>query len=103
MPFNKEKNHKVLKAEAPKLKLERDSEGRYTLSGSLDLAQLKGAKTVAVNTDMLGQTIVSEQVFENADLTPFVLDYDYFGRPRKGATPVAGPFESAPEKYIWSK
>ncbi|MFR9553856.1 MAG: right-handed parallel beta-helix repeat-containing protein [Rikenellaceae bacterium] len=103
VPFNKEKNHKVLKAEAPKLKLERDSEGRYTLSGSLDLAQLKGAKTVAVNTDMLGQTIVSEQVFENADLTPFVLDYDYFGRPRKGATPVAGPFESAPEKYIWSK
>ncbi len=102
-PFNKEKDQLMIAESAPEFKLEKGDDGRYTLTPALNIAQFKGAKTVAVNTDMLGQTIVAEQVFENADLTPFILDYDFFGNPRKGDAPVAGPFESTPLKVVWGE
>ncbi len=102
-PFNKEKDQLMLSEKAPELKLEKGEDGSYTLTPALDISKFKGAKTVAINTDMLGQTIIAEQVFENADLSPFVLDYDIFGRARGVDAPVAGPFQIAPPTVVWGK
>ncbi len=102
-PFNKEVGHTMLSESAPDIELMQDEDGNYYLSSNIDLKSLSGLKGVAVNTEMLGITFISEQIYENRDLTPFTLDVDYYNNPRKAENPVPGPFEATPQKFIWSR
>ncbi len=101
-PHCEETNHTVLNIEAPEMELMQDDKGYY-LSNNIDLKALKGAKSIGVNTAMLGITAISEQIYENRDLTPFVLATDIYGESRNVDAPMVGPFESAPKKYIWRR
>jgi len=73
---------------------------KYYLEGLPDMKVLKDIKTRAINTDMLGQTFISEAIFENTDGTPFVLNTDYFGKARNQEQPFVGPFEQNNVSYI---
>lgn len=81
-------------------KLEKRADGYY-LNLSVDIDLLKQVKTCAVNTDMLGQTFISEALFENPDGTPFFLKTDFFGRVRNERQPVPGPFEGKIDGVVW--
>lgn len=80
--------------------LEKKEDGYY-LHWSVDENVLKSSRTCAVNTDMLGQTFISETIFENTDGSPFVFDKDFFGRKRNEQQPVAGPFEGVVKQLVW--
>ncbi len=102
-PFNKEVEPNILSTEAPEVELMKDEDGNYYLSSTVDVNALKGLKSIEINTEMLGQTFVSDQIFENRDLTPFIFDSDYYGLPRNKENPVPGPFEAQPDKFVWKK
>ena len=95
------KNGKPYKNETTYLKtdetveahLEKREDGYY-LSIHLDEGFLKKANTVPVNTIMLGQTFISEAVFDNPDGTDFMLTTDFFGNWRNSVKPAPGPFET---------
>ena len=64
---------------------------------SLHLAMgpaLASAKTALVTTEMLGQAKIPGLPYENPDGSPLKVDTDYFGKPRSGESPAAGPFEN---------
>jgi hypothetical protein len=56
-------------------------------------AEVEKAATKLVNTELLGKAKITGLPYENADGSPVVIDRDYFGKKRNGATPSAGPFE----------
>ncbi|MFI3265344.1 MAG: right-handed parallel beta-helix repeat-containing protein [Rikenellaceae bacterium] len=100
-PFEAEEGQNMLDIAAEDVQLIKNEDGSYSLSSTLNLAQFKDAKSIGVNTQMLGQTFISEQIFENVDFTPFVLDVDFYGRERNADNPVPGPFEIEQLNYIW--
>jgi len=71
--------------------LDKRNDGYY-LKLSMNPDELKQAKTLEVNTNMLGQTFISEAVFDNPDGSDFILDKDFFGHPRNVQKPMVGPF-----------
>ena len=99
-PYKNEKNLTVIKGERPDAKLEK-RDGKYYLSLNIDFKKLKSVNTVGVNTEMLGQTIMSELIFDNADETDFEMCEDLLGRKRNVDAPIAGPFETAFNSPIW--
>ncbi|MFR9651707.1 MAG: right-handed parallel beta-helix repeat-containing protein [Rikenellaceae bacterium] len=99
-PYKNEKNYTMYRETAPEVKLER-RDGKYYLTHNLNFEQLKKVNTIGVNTRMLGQTIMSELIFDNADGTEFIFTDDLFGRERNIDKPTAGPFESAFDAPIW--
>ena len=73
-------------------RLEKKDDGYY-LKLSIDNETLKQAITCGVNTGMLGQTFISETIFDNQDGSMFLFDSDFFGKKRNVEKPVPGPFE----------
>lgn len=65
--------------------------GRFTLR--LNTQPLRNAHTQRVTTDLLGLSAISKLPMVNPDGSSLVVDYDYFGRRRRGAHPTPGPFE----------
>ena len=51
-----------------------------------------------VTTELLGETVVSDAVYDNPDGTPLKIDTDYFGKPRAPSDPTPGPFEKPIEE-----
>ncbi len=99
-----EKNSTEYKDKKVKISLEKEEDGTYYLTCDVDFALLENLATLPITTESLPQTIISELQFENADQTPFALDFDYFGATRDVASPTVGPFENKIEKRmkIWS-
>jgi hypothetical protein len=77
----------------PKLRVEERETGVY-LHLSLP-AEVSKAATKLVTTELLGKAKIPQLAYENADATPVVIDYDYFGKHRSKTRPAAGPFEHA--------
>ncbi len=90
-PWDKGTNFLQVSAEAS-AELKKKEDGYY-LTLSLDGDVVKEAETLSIHTEMLGQTFISEAVFENPDGTSFLLDEDFFGNARDTGSPTAGPFE----------
>ena len=99
-PYRNEFGHLQFPQSEATAKLEKRADGYY-LNLSVDIDLLKQVKTCAVNTDMLGQTFISEALFENPDGTPFFLKTDFFGRVRNERQPVPGPFEGKIDGVVW--
>lgn len=103
VPYAKEQGQTLLEKKAEKIVLSKGADGYY-LSSYPALDDIQDAESVAVNSSMLGRTIISEQEFENRDASPFSLDVDMLGVERNSKNPVVGPLESyngsAP---IWKK
>lgn len=76
-------------------------DGGYYLNMNLPSSVLENVKTVGVNTEMLGMTIISEAVFENPDESAFVFDKDFYGRDRNVENPALGAFEGGYELPIF--
>jgi hypothetical protein len=57
-------------------------------------SELSKAATQRITTEVLGRSKVTGLPFENADGTPVIIDYDYFGNKRSASRPYPGPFES---------
>lgn len=94
IPYKSEKDFIKTQSEAT-AKLIKKNDGyylKYTFGNDL----LKQAKTCAVNTNMLGQTFISETIFDNPDGSQFVLKKDFFGKKRDMEKPGPGPFETPP-------
>jgi hypothetical protein len=75
----------------PGIRIEEES-GHVYLHIKLD-EDLKRMNTDMVTTDLLGETIISEAIFESPDGSPFKIDRDYFGMKRNMENPAPGPFE----------
>ncbi len=99
-PHKSETTHTIFTEEAPVIELLRSDDGVYYLSAEVDLNPLKRLETIGVNTEMLGHTFISEQLYENRDETSFILDKDIFGNPRNVNNPMPGPLESASQRII---
>ncbi len=99
-PYKGEDNYTEFAASTPDVKLEK-RDGKYYFIHNIDFKELQSAQTVGVNTAMLGETIISELIFDNPDGTDFILDKDILGRQRNVETPTAGPFEKAFDSLIW--
>ncbi|MGA2243355.1 MAG: carbohydrate-binding protein [Verrucomicrobiota bacterium] len=76
----------------PQLRLQEKADG-WHLQLALDPALSNGPTHPLVTTALLGQTVISQEPFENPDGTPLRIETDYFGNPRAAANPTAGPFE----------
>jgi len=66
-------------------------DGRVQLQLEVDPC-FRSADTRPVSTGMLGCAFQTEVPYESADGSPLVIDSDYFGNPRTGEKPLAGPF-----------
>lgn len=64
----------------------------YYLTFTITKNAVESAKTLSVETEMLGQTFISEAIFENPDSSPFRYTKDFFGKPVVVEKPLAGPF-----------
>lgn len=72
--------------------LEKKKDGYY-LKLSMEIETLNNVQTCGVNTGMLGQTFISETIFDNPDGSFFFLDIDFFGKKRNVEKPFPGPIE----------
>lgn len=103
-PYKNEKSYTMLSDVVGRFDLIEKSDGWYLhLSYPEDV--IKKAVTYNVNTKSLGQTFISEALFDNIDSTPFQLETDFFGNDRDLESPQAGPFEktSTGDWLIWRK
>ncbi|MFI3281897.1 MAG: right-handed parallel beta-helix repeat-containing protein [Rikenellaceae bacterium] len=101
-PHEEEANHAMLDEEAPEIELQRNENGEYTISSYVNIDSFKNAKSIEINTQMLGQAHISEQLFENPDGSQFVFSTDLFNAPRNIENPTAGPFETSPKGgVVW--
>ena len=81
-------------------KLEKEKDGYYIRFSNLKMNDLKNDYLKSVSTATLGQTIMSETVFENNNGTKFKLETDFF-RNKLGEKRYAGPVTELPS-LIWS-
>ncbi len=100
-PHEEESNHTTLDEVAPDIELTYSECGKYTLSAYPALESLDELKTIEINTDMLGQAYISEQIFTNPNGEPFIFEVDMKNTPRDRANPTPGPFESTPQLLVW--
>lgn len=100
-PYKHEVGHTVLPDDEASVEVKR-VDGEYRLSIKIGADKLAQATGCAINTQMLGQTIMSEAVYENADGTPFNLEEDFFGYLRDVQSPTVGPFEDDTKELVWS-
>ncbi|MFI3269971.1 MAG: right-handed parallel beta-helix repeat-containing protein [Rikenellaceae bacterium] len=101
-PYKSEENHIMVTKSSPDAKLEKRGD-KYYLTHNIDFKELKGAKTIGVNTTMLGETMMSELIYDNPDGTDFIFNRDLFGRKRNINKPTAGPFESEFTDPVWQR
>lgn len=91
-PYKNETNATQIDSKAQQISLSKEG-NTYKLNNLPTSDDLKNVKTVGVNTDMLGMTMISELHFENIDGTSFVLDKDFYGNKRNSDSPTAGAVE----------
>ncbi len=82
------------------ISFERQGEEGY-INLNITPAQLGNLKTNGICTQMLGRTISSEMIFENADETPFIFTHDIMGNERNAKSPNAGATESFGRIRVW--
>ena len=99
-PFYGETEYAHFPNEAVEVSLKKH-DGAYYLNMFIDEMFLRQVKTSAIDTEALGQTFISETVFENSDGTPFVLLQDFWGNLRNREKPMPGPFEKRMNLPIW--
>jgi hypothetical protein len=87
--YAKEEHKLVLPDFDPEFRIEDKGNEVYI---SFTIQGLANLPTSIVTTERLGKAKVSKQTFEQSDGSPFVINYDYWGRQR-GERPVPGPFE----------
>lgn len=90
----------VQSADKVNITFERDGEAGY-INIPLTPKQVKDIETIAINTGMLGRTIFSETVFENADETPFTFTTDIMGNVRNVNNPNVGATETFGRVKVW--
>ena len=89
-PYAQEDGPAVEEGTNPGVRLVEDGAQVY-----LEFAAAPGPKPAAaalVTTKRLGQALVSQAAYENADGSPLAVDADYFGARRDGAQTAPGPF-----------
>ncbi len=103
-PHNEESNYTTIDEEAPTIELRKNDNGDYYITSYIDIDALKEVETIGVNTDMLGQAQISEQVYENPNGSQFILDRDMNSRRKDIEKPTAGPLERALQGgIVWSR
>ncbi len=103
-PHPAESGHTLMRGKKITATLEK-RDGEYYINTNLDVADVESLRSLAVNTNILGEALIPELQYENRDETPFKLTTDYFGRSRDCKSPTVGPFESVfdSSKPIWVK
>ncbi|MFI3330573.1 MAG: right-handed parallel beta-helix repeat-containing protein [Rikenellaceae bacterium] len=102
VPYDKEVNYTQYNGDEKQLTLTKKGNSYY-IDYEINAKQLAKAKTVSVNTQMLGKVILPEAYFENPDGSDFILEYDIFGD-KRAHKPTAGPFESLIKgRAVWTK
>jgi Right handed beta helix region/Protein of unknown function (DUF1565) len=90
-PYSKETDPLNLSSVDPKVRIAEQADGVY-LHLTLPTSMRK-ATTKRVTTAVLGKAKIPALAYENADGSPVVIDYDYFGKKRAEAAPYPGPFQ----------
>ena len=101
-PYKFEKNPLTLDQTTGHFTLVEEKDGWY-FDMSCPNQALSAMKTYPVSTESLGQTMISEEIYENPDGTPFVLKTDFFGKAMQADQPVVGPFGNYAKQMIWRK
>ena len=101
-PYSKEIGQYQDTTKTVKIKIMKKNDS-YVLNSDLDLQNLGNAKTLQINTALLGYALIPEELFENPDGTPFELTDDFYGHARKSEKVVAGPFQAITDKVLWKK
>ncbi len=91
-PYKNEPNYIENQDFKPGVEIEESEDGLF-LNLEFDNSVTE-PKTMLVNTEKLGSTIVSEAVFEQFDGTPYNISIDFSGNQRDETNPRVGPFES---------
>lgn len=76
-------------------------DGVYYIETNLTEGILDGVQTLPVNTAGLGWSMISQDLYEHRDGTPFTLEYDFYGKERDAAAPMVGPFETPNSLAVW--
>ena len=77
-PYDKEVDFLKVSKDA-NATLDKRDDGYY-LTFTIARSAVKSAETLGIDTKMLGQTFISEAIFENPDSSPFRYTKDFFGK-----------------------
>jgi hypothetical protein len=91
-PYPNEADALLLSGIDPKIQIVDEVDGVYIRLALPSSA--RRAATKRVTTALLGKTRVAGLAYENADGSPVVIDYGYFGKKRAETSPAPGPFEN---------
>lgn len=91
VPSNHEPNAKVYEKKGIKVDVN-PAQGSAQIHIS-DPELLRGASSMVVTTDLLGNSYHADMKYENPDSTPYRFDSDFFGTKRPDADVTPGPFE----------
>jgi len=75
----------------PMIRLEKEGNKLYLLM-TLN-KEVSKFKINPISIRQLGKSVISDQTFENPDLSQIIIDKDYMGNDRSLKHPIAGPFE----------
>ncbi len=89
--FSKEENHLKMKNN-PVIEIDEKADGVY-LKMNFD-KKITKMKNNLVTTQLLGNALIPDAGYENADGSPLTVETDYFGMKRNKQNPTAGPFEN---------
>lgn len=92
-PYGKESDPTIIPDPRANVALVESDDGKRVFLKVTVRRGVDRANTQLVTTELLGKTRVSKLGYENADGSPVVIDYDFFGKPRDKESPTAGPFE----------
>lgn len=98
--YKHEKNYTILSGTNFEIILT-ESNRRLDVEFKADISDLKKVKTCTINTEMLGESMISEAYFEYPDGTPFVLEKDMSGMDRNVNKPLPGPMENLKTTFTW--
>lgn len=91
VPSNHEPNAKVYEKKG--IKVEVNPEQGSVQIHITDPELLRGASSMVVTTNLLGNSYHADMKYENPDSTPYRFDSDFFGTKRPDADVTPGPFE----------
>jgi hypothetical protein len=102
-PSKRDQHHVAAGEYDPAIKLSREVDG-WWLVMNMDPAWKSAAHRSLVVSDLLGRASRPNAPFEQRDGSPYCLDRDYFGTPKKADNPVPGPFADCTENIrvkVW--
>lgn len=91
VPSNHEPNAKVYEKKGIKVEVD-PAQGSAEIHIT-DPELLRGASSMVVTTDLLGNSYHADMKYEEPDSTPYRFDSDFFGTKRPDADVTPGPFE----------